>query len=112
MGAGSVELEHNETVLHGNDVMLHEDAVTPARRVYFWLMLMHLDPDGRPSYRNRLLDDMNQMLRATTLKDVTHALGLIFKLVQHGEFAKALVACKNLVAFETELLKLAPIEGN
>src|SRR6185369_962556 len=71
LGDGSVEIQNHELVLMGHDVMLPEDANTPAKRIYYWLMLMYLDGPGQDAYRMRLLDDMNDFLNATTLVDVT-----------------------------------------
>jgi len=103
---GAVEIQNHEIVLHGRDVMLPEDANTPAKRIYYWLMLMYLDAPGRDAYRLRLLDDMNDFLNATTLLDVTKSLGLIHQLIQHDDYQPAMIAARALMAFEAELLGL------
>ena len=108
LGEGSVEIQNHDLILMGRDVMLPEDANTPAKRVYYWLMLMYLDGPGQDSYRLRLLDDMNDLLSATTLVDVTKSLGLIHQLVQHEDYPKALAAARALMGFEAELLAIAP----
>ncbi|MBM3547118.1 MAG: flagellar biosynthesis repressor FlbT [Alphaproteobacteria bacterium] len=102
---GAVEIQNSEVVLHGRDVMLPEDANTPAKRIYYWLMLMYLDAPGRDSYRLRLLDDMNDFLNATTLVDVTKSLGLIHQLIQNDDYQPAMIAARALMAFESELLR-------
>ena len=91
-----------------SNVMLPEDANTPAKRVYYWLMLMYLDAQGREEYRLRLLDDMNDLLNATTLVDVAKSLGLIHQFVQREDYPKAMASARALMGFEAELLELAP----
>jgi flagellar protein FlbT len=108
LGEDSVEIQNHDQILLGRDVMLPEQANTPSRRVYYWLMLMYLDPVGRDGYRLRLLDDMNDLLNATTLIDVAKSLGLIHQLVQHEDYPKAMSAARALMAFESELLSIAP----
>lgn len=104
LGDGDVEIQNHEQVLLARDVMLPENANTPASRIYYWLMLMYLDEPGRDAYRLHLLDDMNDLLNATSLIDVTKALGLIHQLVQHDDYERAMVSAKALIAFEAELL--------
>jgi flagellar protein FlbT len=104
LNEGAVEIQNHDVILMGRDVMLPEDANTPAKRIYYWLMLMYLDSPGREAYRLRLLDDMNDFLNATTLLDVTKSLGLIHQLIQHDDYAKAMIAARALMAFESELL--------
>ena len=104
LGDGSVEIQNHEMVFMGRDVMLPEDANTPAKRIYYWLMLMYLDAPGQETYRTRLLDDMNDFLNATSLVDVAKSLGLIHQFVQREDYDRALASVKALISFETELL--------
>ncbi len=108
LSEGGVEIQNHDLVLMGRDIMLPEDANTPAKRVYYWLMLMYLDAPGKDGYRMRLLDDMNDLLNATTLVDVAKSLGLIHQLVQHEDYPKAMASARALMGFEAELLAFAP----
>lgn len=108
LGEDGIEVQNHEMVLMGRDVMLPEDANTPAKRIYYWLMLMYLDAPGQENYRLHLLDDMNDLLNATTLTDVARSLGLIHQFVQREEFPKAMASARALMGFEAELLELAP----
>lgn len=108
LGEDGVEIQNHDLVLMGRDVMLPEDANTPSKRVYYWLMLMYLDAPCREEYRLRLLDDMNDLLNATTLTDVAKSLGLIHQFVQREDFPKAMASARALMGFEAELLELAP----
>ncbi len=108
LGEDGIEIQNHEMVLMGRDVMLPEDANTPAKRIYYWLMLMYLDAPGQDGYRMRLLDDMNDLLNATTLTDVAKSLGLIHQFVQREDYPKAMASARALMGFEAELLELAP----
>jgi flagellar biosynthesis regulator FlbT len=43
----SLALRNHAVLLRGRDVMQEAEATTPARRLYFTLMLMYIDPDNR-----------------------------------------------------------------
>jgi flagellar biosynthesis repressor protein FlbT len=108
LGDGEVEVQNHDMIMHSSDIMLPEDANTPSKRIYYWLMLMYLDAQGQDAYRIRLLDDMNDLLNATSLLDVAKSLGLIHQFVQHDDLPRAMTACKALMAFESELLCVEP----
>jgi flagellar biosynthesis repressor protein FlbT len=106
LGDGDIEIQNHDVVLLGRDIMLPEDADTPVKRIYYWLMLMYLDAPGQDLYRLHLLDDMNDLLNATSLTDVAKALGLIHQLVQHDDLGRAMESARALIAFEAELLTM------
>src|SRR5580704_14778735 len=57
----SLVLETSAMLLRDRDVMQAEDADSPAKRIYFHIMLMYIDPDNRTVYQpiyDRLLDDL------------------------------------------------------
>jgi len=111
LGDGSLEIQNHDVVLLGRDVMLPEDATSPAKRIYYWLMLMFIDATGQDAYRIRLLDDMNDLLNATSLVDVAKSLGLINRFVQREDYQKAMATAQALIAFETELLTMQPCQA-
>jgi flagellar protein FlbT len=108
VGDGSLEIQNHDVVLLGRDVMLPEDATSPAKRIYYWLMLMFIDAPGQDAYRLRLLDDMNDLLNATSLVDVAKSLGLINRFVQREDYQRAMATAQALIAFESELLAMQP----
>lgn len=108
LGEGDIEVQNHDVILLGRDVMLPEDANTPAKRIYYWLMLMYLDAPGQDVYRLHLLDDMNDLLNTTSLVDVAKSLGLIHQLVQRDDLGRAMISAKALIAFEAELLAIRP----
>jgi flagellar protein FlbT len=107
-GGNALILQNHAVFLRGKDIMQQEDATTPARKIYFYLMLMYLDSDSQDMYYNTFMEFMNELMKATTLRDVADSLMIIFRHVQRGDYYKALKVCKALVDFETELLKSPP----
>jgi flagellar protein FlbT len=104
-GGGALILQNHAVFLRGKDIMQQEEATTPARKIYFYLMLMYLDSESHHAYYGTFMEYMNDLMKATTLRDVADSLMIIFRHVQRGDFYKALKVCKALVDFESELLK-------
>jgi flagellar protein FlbT len=107
----SLVLETDAMLLRDRDVMQAEDADSPAKRIYFHIMLMYIDPDNRGVYQpiyDRLVDDL---ARGTTLGEIRTALGHIRRDVERGLFYRALKTCKAIIAVETEILKIDPKVG-
>jgi flagellar protein FlbT len=104
-GGGALILQNHAVFLRSKDIMQQEEATTPARKIYFYLMLMYLDNEGQQAYYGTFMEYMNDLMKATTLRDVADSLMIVFRHVQRGDFYKALKVCKALVDFETELLK-------
>lgn len=98
----------HDTLLKGEDVILPEQADSPARRIYFGVMMMILDPRNHEAHYGQLVDDLAAMLQATSLADVADTLHIIFTLAQRGHYERALESARALVKFETELLRTAP----
>jgi flagellar protein FlbT len=107
-GGNALILQNHAVFLRGKDIMQQEDATTPARKIYFYLMLMYLDSESQEMYYGTFMEFMNELMKATTLRDVADSLMIIFRHVQRGDYYKALKVCKALVDFETELLKNPP----
>jgi flagellar protein FlbT len=105
-GGSALILQNHAVFLRGKDIMQQEDATTPARKIYFFLMLMYLDTEAQALYYSTFMDYMNDLMQATTLREVADSLMIIFRHVQRGDYYKALKVCKALVDFENELLKI------
>lgn len=104
----SLVLETDAMLLRDRDVMQAEDADTPAKRIYFHIMLMYIDPDNRSVYEpiyKRLVDELGEV---TGLAEIKTALGHIKRDVEAGLFYRALKTCKAIIAVETEILKIPP----
>jgi flagellar protein FlbT len=101
----SLVLENKAVLLRSKDIMQEREADTPAKRIYFAIMLMYIG-NGEPAYNERFLHFLNDYLGVTTLREVRAVLLEIKDDVESGRFYQAMRNCKDLIAFEARLLKL------
>lgn len=103
----SLVLQNEATILLGKDIMQEEEANTPAKRIYFTILLMYLDQDESDQYRGVFLELVESFLEATTFKEVRMTLLNIVQDVNEKRFYRALKTCKALMAYEAEILKIS-----
>lgn len=102
----SLILQNEAMLLRDRDVMQEEEANTPARRIYFAVMLSYIDPPNASQHDEQLYGLLNQYLEATSLPVVKQTLLLIAQNVAAKQHYRALKACKSLIQAEDELLKI------
>lgn len=107
----SLVLQNEATILLGKDIMQEEDANTPAKRIYFTILLMYLDQDRPDEYRGLFLELVESFLEATTFKEVRMTLLNIVQDVNEKRFYRALKTCKALMSYEDEILKIGAPEA-
>lgn len=101
---GVLILQNKASVLREKDILQEGDVVTPARHVYFPVMMMYLDEGGASKYYDefvrRLTEFMGVIQNPTVLADCVgvsrHVLG--------REYYKALMLCRKLIEYEEERL--------
>lgn len=110
-GGASIILQNEATLLRGRDILQEDEATTPAKRIYFLIQLMYIDPEHRETHAE-LYGRYVRDLRATSgIKEVHDALDNIDADVATGNFYRAMKTCKAVIAVESELLKIAGGEG-
>ena len=101
---GVLLLQNKASVLREKDIMQQEDAVTPARRIYFPVMMMYLDEGAAQSYyadfAQRLTEFMGAIQNPKVMADCVE----ISRLCMSGEYYKALMLCRRLIEYEDERL--------
>ncbi len=110
---GATLVLHNKaSLLRAKDIMQEEDANTPAKRLYFMIMLMYLDPENKADYFEKYMEFAMDLMAATSLKQLKKSLALIHQDVSDGEFYRALKTCRAVLKLESELLGLSqhPVE--
>lgn len=100
----SLVLQNKACVLREKDIMQSEEATTPARRIYFPVMMMYLDPDGSEVYYNDFAMRMTEFMGAIKNRQALSICLEISREVMGGAYYKALMACKKLFEFEQERL--------
>ncbi|HTO39970.1 MAG TPA: flagellar biosynthesis repressor FlbT [Rhizomicrobium sp.] len=104
----SLVLQNKACVLREKDIMQSEQANTPARRIYFPVMMMYLDPDGCEEYYNDFAIRMTEFMGAIKNRDALATCLDISREVMSGAYYKALMSCKKLFEFEQERLSYDP----
>jgi flagellar protein FlbT len=100
----SLVIQNKASLLREKDIMQREDAKTPARRIYFPIMMMYLDEDENQRYYTDFALRMTEFMGAIRDKGARNTCIEISREVQNGAYYKALMLCKKLFDFEKERL--------
>ena len=103
----SLVLQNEATILLGKDIMQEEEASTPAKRIYFAILLMYFDASGRDSIKPTFMGLLEDFMEATTFAAVRKTLLHILQDVNSGKFYRALKTCKALIAYEEQVFAYA-----
>ena len=97
-------LQNRASVLREKDIMQESEATTPARRVYFPVMMMYLDQGREGPYYDEFVLRMTEFMGAIQNPDVLADCVSISRDVMSGEYYKALNRCRKLIEYEGERL--------
>lgn len=101
---GALILQNKASVLREKDIMQPDEADSPARRIYYPIMLLYLDQgDQEEAYAEfavRLAEFTTAVRHPETLAECV----AVSRDVMGGEYYKALMRCRKLMAWEDELL--------
>ena len=105
---GVLVLQNKASVLREKDIMQEDEANTPARRIYFPVMMMYLDEAGAERYYDefvrRLTEFMNVISNPVILTECVE----ISRSCMAHEYYKALMRCRKLMEYEDERLGHGP----
>ena len=104
----SLVLQNKACILREKDIMQPEDASTPARRIYFPIMMMYLDCQDTERYYNDFALRMTEFMGAVHSQDILSVCVEISRDVMAGAYYRALMQCKKLFEFEGERLGYEP----
>jgi len=100
----SLVLQNKASVLREKDIMQSEDVTTPARHVYFPVMMMYLDEAGADKYYDEFLRRMSEFMSVISNPIIlAECVGISKSLMAH-EYYKALMSCRRLIEYEDERL--------
>ena len=97
-------IQNKASVLLGRDIMQPEDAKTPARRIYFPIMLMYLNESGRETAYAEFEKRLREFMSAACDPPVLAECAEMLNDVTAGEYYRALVRCRRLMTYERERL--------
>ena len=100
----SFVIENKACVLRESDIMQPHECDTPAKRIYFAIILLYIGegaiPDLRKDYENRLTEFVGALSAPTALAQCS----ALAAHVANGDYYKALIICRSLIEFEEERL--------
>ncbi len=97
---GVLVLQNKASVLREKDIMQAEEVTSPARRVYFPVMMMYLDEAGADQYYDEFVRRVGEFMSVIRNPDVLADCVSISKHVMAREYYKALMTCRKLIEYE------------
>ncbi len=101
---GVLLLQNKASVLREKDIMQVEEATTPARRIYFPVMMMYLDEGNAPKYYNEFAQRLSEFMGVIQNQEILMDCVNISKYAMGREYYKALMLCRKLIEYEDERL--------
>ncbi|MBS0295748.1 MAG: flagellar biosynthesis repressor FlbT [Proteobacteria bacterium] len=101
-------LQNKASVLREKDIMQEEEANSPARRVYFPVMMMYLDETGPTAYYDEFVRRIGEFMAVLRNPDVLAECINVSKHVMAREYYKALMGCRKLIEYEDERIGHVP----
>jgi flagellar protein FlbT len=104
----SLIIQNKASILREKDVLQPEDVTSPARRIYFPIMMMYLDPEASTEYYDEFVLRTTEFMNALRSPDALAECVGISRDVMAGQYYKALLKCRKLFVFEQERLNYVP----
>jgi flagellar biosynthesis repressor protein FlbT len=101
---GALILQNKASVLREKDIMQPEQANTPARRIYFPVMLMYLDQAENDDIYGEFARRLAEFMGAVRHPEVLAECVGVSRDVMAGDFYRALMRCRKIIAYEDERL--------
>lgn len=97
-------LQNKASVLREKDIMQEHEADTPAKRIYFPVMMMYLSSSSQDGLYDEFVMRMTEFMSALSNPDVLADCVSVSREVMSGEYYKALLRCRKLMTYEAERL--------
>jgi len=93
-------LQNQASVLREKDIMQEAEANTPAKRVYFPVMMMYLDADCAEDMYNEFVLKMTEFMSAIKNPEMLAQCVAVSREVMAGNYYRALNTCRRLIEYE------------
>lgn len=104
---GVLILQNKANVLREKDIMQADEVTTPARRIYFPVMMMYIDENQASKFYDEFAQRLTEFMTATRNPDAMADCVAASKHVLGREYYKALLAARKLVEYEDRLTHVA-----
>ncbi len=101
---GVLLLQNKASVLREKDIMQADEAKTPARRIYFPVMMMYLEEANASRHYDEFVRRLTEFMSVIRNPDVLADCVNISKHAMAHEYYKALMLCRKLIEYEDERL--------
>ena len=95
-------------ILRQKHIIQEEDAGTPAKRLYFALQMIYIDPDNIDDYLKMYEKYLHDLKSTVSLPPLVQSLSLIEAAVNDKKFYDAMKVCRKVMEVEKELLNIKP----
>lgn len=97
-------LQNKASILREKDIIQPEEANTPAKRIYFPIMMMYLDPGDANQFYDEFVLRLNEFMGAIRSTEVLKDCVSLSREVMSADYYKALTRCRKLLTYEQGLL--------
>jgi flagellar protein FlbT len=100
----SLVIENRASILRDRDIMQPDDATTPAKRIYFPIMMLYLDSEHAKVHQEEFGRRLAEFMEVVSDREVLKTCVAISRDVAEGHYYKALIKCRQLFDFEQSRL--------
>lgn len=107
INAGSkaeIIIQNTVPVLREKDIITEENADTLAKKIYYTILNMYVDPKNEREYHEIYFKLVNEILDAAPNPGILALIMEISQKILESDHYQALKICKKLLNFESELL--------
>jgi len=97
-------LQNKASVLREKDIIQQHEVDSPAKRIYFPIMMMYLSSSADNGLYDEFVLRMTEFMGVLRNPEVLAECVSVSREVMTGEYYKALLRCKKLIAYENERL--------
>ena len=101
---GVLILQNKASVLREKDILQPDDANTPARRIYFPVMMMYLDESSAEKFYDDFAQRLTEFMGAIRNPDILTDCVTCSKHVLARQYYKALMGARKIVDYEDQRL--------
>lgn len=97
-------IQNKVSILRERDIMPEDQANTPAKRIYFVVMLSYLDSERAQTYYQTFVERMSDFMGAIENQEMKLICVQISMDMMKGEYYRALTGCRKIVDYEAKVL--------
>ena len=105
---GILVLQNKASVLREKDIMQEDEVNSPARRIYFPVMMMYLDEASAERHYDEFVRRLTEFMGVIANPGILAECVAISKHCMGREYYKALMLCRKLIEYEDERLGHVP----